>query len=74
MAAQETARAKEFSQSVIRNFASSQLTREDNTIDIAEVQSIAEILQDFEGAGRLLVNIDDALSGANLADLILEER
>jgi polysaccharide export outer membrane protein len=73
VAAQETARAKEFSQSVIRNFASSQLTREDNTIDIAEVQSIAEILQKFEGAGRLLVNIDDALSGANLADLILED-
>jgi polysaccharide export outer membrane protein len=73
VAAQETARAKEFSQSVIRSFASSQLTREDNTIDIAEVQSIAEILQDFEGAGRLLVNIDDALSGANLADLILED-
>ena len=73
VAAQETARAKEFSQSVIRSFASSQLTREDNTIDIAEVQSIAEILQEFEGVGRLLVNIDAALSGANLADLVLED-
>ena len=73
VAAQETARAKEFSQSVIRTFASSQLTREDNTIDIAEVQSIAEILQEFEGVGRLLVNIEAALMGEGLADLVLED-
>ena len=72
VAEQETSRAKEFSQSVIRNFASSQLTREDNSVEIAEVQSIAEILQDFEGVGRLLVNIDNALGGDNLADIILE--
>ena len=72
VAEQETSRAKEFSQSVIRNFASSQLTREDNSVDIAEVQSIAEILQDFEGVGRLLVNIDNALGGDNLADITLE--
>ena len=69
----ETSRAKDFSRSVIRNFASSQLTREDNSIDIAEVQSIAQILQDFEGVGRLLVNIDGALSGDNLADITLED-
>ena len=73
VAALETSRAKEFSQSVIRNFASSQLTREDNRIGIAEVQSIAQILQDFEGVGRLLVNIDGALSGDNLADITLED-
>ena len=73
VAALETSRAKDFSQSVIRNFASSQLTREDNSIDIAEVQSIAQILQDFEGVGRLLVNIDGALSGDNLADITLED-
>ena len=73
VAALETSRAKDFSRSVIRNFASSQLTREDNSIDIAEVQSIAQILQDFEGVGRLLVNIDGALSGDNLADITLED-
>jgi polysaccharide export outer membrane protein len=73
VAAQETARAKEFSQSVIRNFASSQLTREDNTIDIAEVQSIAEILQEFEGVGRLLVDIEAALVGEGLANIVLED-
>ena len=73
VAAQETARAKEFSQSVIRNFASSQLTREDNTIDLAEVQAVAKILQEFEGVGRLLVNVDAALAGEGLADVLLED-
>ena len=73
LAAQESSRAKEFSQSVIRNFASSQLTREDNSIGIAEVQIIAEILQEFEGIGRLLVNIDNALGGDNLADITLKD-
>ena len=73
VAALETSRAKGFSQSVIRNFASSQLTREDNNIGIAEVQSIAQILQDFEGVGRLLVNIDGALSGDSLANITLED-
>ena len=73
VAALETSRAKGFSQSVIRNFASSQLTREDNNIGIAEVQAIAQILQDFEGVGRLLVNIDGALSGDSLANITLED-
>jgi polysaccharide export outer membrane protein len=73
VAAQEASRAKAFSRSVIRNFASSQLTREDNNVDIAEVESIAEILADFKGVGRLLVNIGDALGGDNLADIMLED-
>ena len=73
VAAQETSRAKEFSRSVIRDFASSQLTREDTIIGIAEVQSIAKTLEEFEGVGRLLVNISGALGGDNLADIVLED-
>ena len=73
VAAKETSRAKEFSQSIIRSFASSQMTREESSIGIAEVQSIAEILEDFEGVGRLLVNIDNALGNDSLADITLED-
>jgi polysaccharide biosynthesis/export protein len=73
VAAKEASRAKEFSQSVIRSFASSQLTREDSSLDIAEVQSIAKTLQEFDGVGRLLVNINNALGGDNLADIGLED-
>ena len=73
VAAQETYRAKQFSQSVIRSFASSQLTREASSIGIAEVESIAKTLQEFEGVGRLLVNINNALGGDNLADIVLQD-
>jgi polysaccharide export outer membrane protein len=69
----EAIRSKQFAQSIIRDFASSQLTKEDNAISINEVQSIAEILQDYEGAGRLLVDIEAAMSGDALADLTLED-
>ena len=73
VAAQETSRAKEFSLSVIRSFASSQLTREDSSLGIAEVKSIAEILENFEGVGRLLVNLESALGRHNLADITLQD-
>ena len=69
----EATRSKQFAQSIIRDFASSQLTKEDNAISITEVQAIAEILQDYEGAGRLLVDIEAAMSGDALADLTLED-
>ena len=69
----EATRSKQFAQSIIRDFASSQLTKEDNTIGIAEVQVIAEILENFEGAGRLLVDIEAAMSGDALANIVLED-
>jgi polysaccharide export outer membrane protein len=69
----EAIRSKQFAQSIIRDFASSQLTKEGNAISINEVQAIAEILQDYEGAGRLLVDIEAAMSGDALADLTLED-
>jgi len=69
----EATRSKQFAQSIIRDFASSQLTKEDNAIGIAEVQVIAEILENFEGAGRLLVDIEAAMSGDALANIVLED-
>ena len=69
----EATRSKQFAQSIIRDFASSQLTKEDNAIGIAEVQAIAEILQNFEGAGRLLVDLEAAMSGDALANIVLED-
>ena len=69
----EATRSKEFAQSIIRDFASSQLTKEDTSISIIEVQAIADILQDFEGAGRLLVDIEAAMSGDALSDINLED-
>jgi len=69
----EDKRSKQFAQSILRDFASSQLTKEDNNIKIGEVQEIAEILENFEGAGRLLVDVEAALSGDSLANIVLED-
>ena len=69
----ENKRSKQFAQSILRDFASSQLTKEDNNINIQEVQAIAEILENFEGAGRLLVDVEAAMSGDSLANIVLED-
>ncbi|MDC1143567.1 SLBB domain-containing protein [Porticoccaceae bacterium] len=73
VAEQETARAQDFSRSILRSAASALLTKEENSLDIASVQAIAEILQDFEGAGRLLVDVEAAISGDNLANIPVED-
>lgn len=73
VAEQETARAKDFSRSVLRGAASAQLTKEENSADLEDVQAIAEILRDFEGTGRLLVDIEAAMNGDNLADIAVED-
>jgi polysaccharide export outer membrane protein len=69
----EDKRSKQFAQSILRDFASSQLTKEDNNIKIGEVQAIAAILENFEGAGRLLVDVEAAMSGDSLANIVLED-
>jgi len=73
VAKQESLRSKEFARSIIRDFASSQLTKEDNTVGIDEIKAIADILEKFEGAGRLLVDIGAAMSGDSVADITLED-
>ena len=73
VAKQESLRSKEFAQLIIRDFASSQLTKEDNTVGIDEIKAIADILEKFEGAGRLLVDIGAAMSGDSVADITLED-
>jgi len=73
VAEQEGLRSREFAESIIRDFASSQLTKEDNTIGIDEVKAIADILEKFEGAGRLLVDVGAAMSGDSLANITLED-
>jgi len=69
----EDKRSKRFAESILRDFASSQLTKEDNAIGIAEVQAVAEILQEFEGSGRLLVDLGGAMNGDVAANIILED-
>lgn len=72
VAEQESLRSKQFSRSIIRDFASAQLTKEDRIARTGEVREIAGILESFEGSGRLFVDVVSALSGDRLADITLE--
>ena len=72
VAEQESLRSKQFAQPVMRDFASSQLTKEGNTVGIDEVKAIADILERFEGAGRLSIDIGAAMSFDSLANMTLE--
>jgi polysaccharide export outer membrane protein len=73
IAALETLRARQFAQSIVRDFAASQLTKEEKQIDIGEITSVADKLDEFVGAGRLLVDVDAALAGDQLANIRLED-
>jgi polysaccharide export outer membrane protein len=73
ISALEQDRSKQFAQSIIRDFASSQLTKEETDVKIEDIQAIAEILENFEGSGRLLVDINAALSGDPMANITLED-
>lgn len=67
----ETERAKEFAESVRRDFAASVLTEETITASFADIQQIADSLEKFEGQGRLLVRLNQALNGDDGADIAL---
>ena len=73
ISALEQDRSKQFAQSIIRDFASSQLTKEETDVKIEDIQAIAEILENFEGSGRLLVDVNAALSGDLMANITLED-
>jgi polysaccharide export outer membrane protein len=49
------------------------LTQETRSVDFAEISSITETLQNFEGKGRLLVNLDKALAGVAGENLVLAD-
>jgi len=69
----ENERAAELAQTIGAEVAASMLTQETRSVDFAEITSITETLQNFEGKGRLLVNLDKALAGVAGEDLVLAD-
>ena len=67
----ENERAAELSRTIRTNVATSMLTQEIQSVDLAEINSITETLQNFEGKGRLLVDVDKALAGVAGENLVL---
>ena len=69
----ENERAAELAGTIRDNVATSMLTQETQSVDFAEISSITETLQNFEGKGRLLVNLDKALAGVAGENLVLAD-
>ena len=67
----EAQRAKEFAQTVRRDYASSVLTEEENSATFEEVYAITQQLEEFKGQGRLLIDLDSAIAGEVDANITL---
>ena len=67
----ENERAAELAGTIRDDVAASMLTQETQSVDFAEISSITETLQNFEGKGRLLVDLDKALAGVAGENLVL---
>ena len=69
----ENERAAELAGTIRDDVAASMLTQETQSVDFAEISSITETLQNFEGKGRLLVDLDKALAGVAGENLVLAD-
>jgi polysaccharide export outer membrane protein len=67
----ESQRAKEFAQTVRRDYASSILTEEVNNSTFEEIFAITNQLEEFEGQGRLLIDLGGAIAGDENANIKL---
>ena len=73
IARRESERATELAQTIQADVAASMLTQERRSVDLAELNSISETLQNFEGKGRLLFDLDKALAGVAGENLVLAD-
>jgi len=55
------------------SYASSLLTSEDNSATIQDIEIIAQIVEEIQGEGRLVIDLAEALSGNSKFDINLED-
>ena len=69
IAEREAERAQAFATTIRQTFASRLLTEETTTQSLAEIVEIADMLESFEGKGRLLIDLPAAIARDQLANL-----
>lgn len=67
----EAKRAADFARSIENDFATRLLTEEEVSKSVSEVNEVLSFLKDFEGEGRLLVDLPGALSQVSDANIEL---
>ena len=69
----QTKQNKTLAESIRASYASSLLTAEENSSSIQDIELVAQIIEEIEGEGRLVINLDEALSFNNEFDIQLED-
>ena len=71
IAENERSRAKELAAAIRQSIAASLLTEEVQDISLSEVSQLTQELSNFEGQGRLLIDVPAAMGGDDLANIRL---
>jgi polysaccharide biosynthesis/export protein len=69
----QTKQNKNLAGSIRTAYASSLLTAEENSSSIQDIELVAQIIEEIEGEGRLVINLDEALSKNRKFDIYLED-
>jgi polysaccharide export outer membrane protein len=69
----QTKQNKTLAGSIRASYASSLLTAEENSSSIRDIELVAQIIEEIEGEGRLVINLDEALSFNKEFDIRLED-
>jgi len=69
----QTKQNKILAASIRASYASSLLTAESNPKSIQDIESVAQIIEEIKGEGRLVINLEEALTANNLFNIYLED-
>ncbi len=69
----QTKQNKNLAESIRTSYASSILTAEDNSSSIQDIELVAKIIEEIEGEGRLVINLDEALAGNSKFNIYIED-
>ena len=69
----QTKQNKNLARSIRASYASSLLTAEENSSSIQDIELVAQIIEEIEGEGRIVINLDEALSKNRKFDIYLED-
>ena len=69
----QTQQNKNLAATIRSSYASSLLTSEVNSSTIQDIELVAKIIEEIEGEGRLVINLEEALSNNSKFDTYLED-
>ncbi|MDC1359944.1 SLBB domain-containing protein [Gammaproteobacteria bacterium] len=72
IALNEEVRAKEYAQQIRQLYSSRLLTEEKNNTTFEDVYEIADLLEDINGRGRMVIDLPSIINDDNEADIVLE--